>query len=610
MCGIIGVVAPNPTNVVPFLMDGLKRLEYRGYDSAGIATLSAEGDLLCRRSEGKLRLLEENIKKSPIKGDTGIGHTRWATHGKPTTNNAHPHSTSKVAVVHNGIIENFRELRIRLETAGRVLTSDTDTEVIPHLITQFLEEGMEPEEAVREATRLLSGTFALGIIFAGREQLILAARRGSPLAIGHGNGEMYIGSDAIALAPFTSRISYLEDGDIAQVRDTGVMVWDDDNKLVKRTVHKSEHSGAVLGKNGYRHFMLKEINEQPAVLGAALRKYIDTTSGAIHLPAMPFDLRSISQITLVGCGTSHYAGMIGKYWIEKYTHIPVTIDIASEFRYRNAPLAQGELALFISQSGETADTLAALNFCRDAKQNIMSIVNVSESTMAIASDVMLPTLAGAEIGVASTKAFTTQLMVLACLTLELTKLKNTLNAKERNDVITALTQLPALVMNALAYEEVIRELARTIMHAKNILYIGRGTSYAVALEGALKLKELTYIHAEGVAAGELKHGPIALIDENMPVIALAPSDSLFEKTCSNIQEVTARGGKVIVFCGAEGAKSLKDIVWQTIILPETHPLLTPFIYTIPLQLLAYHVAIANGNDVDQPRNLAKSVTVE
>lgn len=610
MCGIIGVVAPTPTNVTPLLMEGLKRLEYRGYDSAGIATLSGKGVLLRRRSKGKLSYLEEEVQNDPIEGNTGIGHTRWATHGSPTKNNAHPHVTPKVAVVHNGIIENFQELRKRILSDGRVLTSDTDTEVIPHLITQFLEKGMQPEEAVQQTIRLLSGTFALAILFAGEKKLLIAARRGSPLAIGHGDGEMYIGSDALALAPFTSRISYLEDGDMARVRDTGVKIWDGNDNYVTRKVRDSEYSGTLFGKNGYPHYMLKEINEQPIVLGTAIKKYINPEVTSICMPNIPFDLSSVKCVTLVGCGTSYYAGMIGKYWLEKFAHLQVTLDIASEFRYRNAPLSEGGLALFISQSGETADTLAALHFAKEHKQHILSVVNVGESTMARESDVILHTLAGAEIGVASTKAFTSQLMVLACLTLELAKAKNTLDKEEQSEMMTALTQLPALVMNVLAYEEMIRILAQRIVHATNIIYIGRGTSYPVAMEGALKMKELTYIHAEGMAAGELKHGPIALIDENVPVIALAPSDELFEKTCSNIQEVAARGGKVIAFCGREGAKTLADIAWKTIILPESHPLLAPFIYTIPLQLLAYHVALAKGNDVDQPRNLAKSVTVE
>lgn len=610
MCGIIGVVAPTPTNVTPLLIDGLKRLEYRGYDSAGIATLSAKGILLRRRSKGKLSYLETEVRNHPIEGNTGIGHTRWATHGRPTKNNAHPHATLKVAVVHNGIIENFQELRTRVKSEGRILTSDTDTEVIPHLITQFMEKGMQPEEAVRQTLKLLSGTFALAILFAGEKQFLIAARRGSPLAIGHGDGKMYIGSDAIALAPFTSRISYLEDGDMAQVRDTGVKVWDGGNHAVTREVRDSEYSGTLLGKDGYPHYILKEINEQPAVLGTAIKKYINPTTASICLPNIPFELSDISHVTLVGCGTSYYAGMIGKYWLEKFAHLSVALDIASEFRYRNTPLSKGGLALFISQSGETADTLAALSFAKEREQHILSIVNVGESTMARMSDVALPTLAGAEIGVASTKAFTSQLMVLACLTLQFAKARNTLDEKEQAEIITALTQLPALVMNVLAYEEMIRILARRVEKAASILYIGRGTSYPVAMEGALKMKELTYIHAEGMAAGELKHGPIALIDENVPVIALAPSDELFEKTCSNIQEVVARGGKVILFCGREGAKTLADIAWKTVILPESHPLLTPFIYTIPLQLLAYHVALAKGNDVDQPRNLAKSVTVE
>jgi glucosamine--fructose-6-phosphate aminotransferase (isomerizing) len=610
MCGIIGVVAPTKTNVIPLLMEGLKRLEYRGYDSAGIATLSAKGTLLRRRSKGKLMYLEQEVHDDPIAGNTGIGHTRWATHGSPTKKNAHPHITPKVAVVHNGIIENFKELRAGILSDGRLLTSDTDTEVIPHLITQFLDKGMQPEEAVKQTLRLLCGTFALAIIFAGKKQLLIAVRRGSPLAIGHGEGKMYIGSDALALAPFTSRISYLEDGDMAQVRDTGVKVWDGNDNYVTRKICDSEYSNKLFGKDGYAHYMLKEINQQPEVLGVAIKKYINPISDAIFMPDITFDLSNIPYITLVGCGTSYYAAMVGKYWLEKFANLPVTLDIASEFRYRNAPFCKGGLAIFISQSGETADTLAALNFAKEHNQHTLSIVNVEESTMARASDSILSTLAGAEIGVASTKAFTSQLMVLACLTIQFAKARSALDTEELAEMTTALALLPNIINSVLAYEEMIRILAQRLVNATNIIYIGRGTSYAVALEGALKMKELTYIHAEGMAAGELKHGPIALIDENMPIIALAPSDELFEKTCSNIQEVAARGGKVIAFCGRDGAKTLADIAWKTIILPESHPLLTPFIYTIPLQLLAYHVALAKGNDVDQPRNLAKSVTVE
>jgi glutamine---fructose-6-phosphate transaminase (isomerizing) len=610
MCGIIGVIANNNTNVSPLLIDGLKRLEYRGYDSAGIATLSREGELLCRRSEGKLSSLEHECTANPIDGNIGIGHTRWATHGKPTRNNAHPHSTSKVAVVHNGIIENFRELRTRLEAQGHVMTSDTDTEVIPHLITQYLDNGLPPEEAVALAIRQLHGTFALAILFAGKEKFLIAARRGSPLAIGFGEGQMYIGSDTIALSPFTSRFSYLEDGDLAHITQENVRIWDENNDLVSRAVRTSAHTSAITCKNGYRHYMLKEIHEQPSVLKSVLATYMDSESGTVHLPPLPFEPEEITHINLVACGTSYYASMAGKYWLESLARIPVTLDIASEFRYRDGPLQPQGLSIFVSQSGETADTLAALRHARQQGQYVISLVNVVESSIARESDIFLPLQAGPEIGVASTKAFTTQLAVLACLTMALAEARKTVDAEKRREIMMALTQLPGMVMTTLGYEDSFRRLAREIMAANDVLYIGRGISYAVALEGALKLKELTYVHAEGIAAGELKHGPIALIDERVSVIALAPSDALFEKTCSNIQEVSARGGKVIAFCDAKGAQILKDIASYTFVMPECPPILLPMVYAIPLQLLAYYAAVAKGNDVDQPRNLAKSVTVE
>jgi glutamine---fructose-6-phosphate transaminase (isomerizing) len=611
MCGIIGVVANGADmNVAPLLIDGLKRLEYRGYDSAGIATLSAQGELLCLRSEGKISRLEQELRQSPIVGSTGIGHTRWATHGRPTRNNAHPHATHKVAVVHNGIIENFRELRMQLEKEGRVLSSDTDTEVIPHLITRFLEEGISPEEAVAKTIRMLSGSFALAILFAGREQFLIAARRGSPLAIGYGEGQMYIGSDTMALAPLTSSVSHLEDGDLAYISDAGATVWDERMHKVARPVRSTGAAVALMGKNGYRHYMLKEIQEQPEVLSDMLQSYIDSRTKAMRMPVFPFALEKIPHAAIVACGTSYYAGMVGKYWLERYAGLPVTLDIASEFRYRDTPLSQGGLSLFISQSGETADTLAALRLAREHKQHVMSLINVEESTMALNSDVILPISAGCEIGVASTKAFTTQLAAMACLTLAIADARKTLDASERETMVMALKRLPWLIMSALECEEKLRHLARELMHARNALYIGRGTSYPVALEGALKLKELTYIHAEGIAAGELKHGPIALIDEHMPVIAIAPSDALFEKTCSNIQEVSARGGRIIAFCDVKGAPTLESLAATTIVMPECHPLLAPIVYAVPMQLLAYHVAVAKGNDVDQPRNLAKSVTVE
>ena len=610
MCGIIGIAAASGANVSPLLMEGLKRLEYRGYDSAGIATLSGDGALSCRRSEGKLARLEQKMYNSPIQGDTGIGHTRWATHGRATSRNAHPHSTEKVSVVHNGIIENFQELRARLKADGRVFLSDTDTEVIPHLITQFLEEKYEPVDAVRQTLRYLCGTFALAVLFAGHEKFIVVARRGSPLAIGYGEQAMFVGSDAIAISPFTSSISYLEDGDVAQIRSTGVDIWDSGNKHVTRHITKSQYSEASTAKNGHRHFTLKEINEQPEVLAGVLRKYTNSTSDAVLLPVIPLKLEALSHITLVACGTSYYAGMVGKYWLEKFARLSVTLDVASEFRHRDSPLQRDGLSIFISQSGETADTLAALHFARECGQHILGIVNVNESSMARASDVVLPTFAGAEIGVASTKAFTSQLMALACFTLQCAKVRKTLDADEIAGLLAGLNRLPDMVREVIVSDRNLIHLAKQISTARSILFIGRGTCYPVALEGALKMKELSYIHSEGLAAGELKHGSIALIDEDVPVIALAPSDILFEKTCSNIQEVSARGGKVIAFCSREGARKLAGIASETVVLPDVTPLLVPFVFTIPLQLLAYHVALARGNDVDQPRNLAKSVTVE
>jgi glucosamine--fructose-6-phosphate aminotransferase (isomerizing) len=610
MCGIIGAVSTTDTDVSSILIEGLKRLEYRGYDSAGIATVSTNGELLCRRSEGKLIRLEQEIQKNPISGATGIGHTRWATHGRPTTINAHPHCTYNVAVVHNGIIENFHDLRKQLETEGCVMASSTDTEVIPHLITHYLKHGMSPKDSVAATVKRLSGSFALAILFAGKEKFLIATKSGSPLAIGYGEDKMYVGSDAVALAPFTTRITYLEDGDLAHVSGSRVTIWDKYNNYAERPVIISEYSSAFLGKGNYKHYMLKEIHEQPDAITATLAHYINSQAKKITLPEMPFNLVNIPQVTIVACGTSYHAGMVGKYWLEHFAKLPVGIDIASEFRYRDTPLAPGGLALFISQSGETADTLAALKFAKDNRQHVISLVNVTESTMALASDVALFTVAGTEIGVASTKAFTTQLIVLACLALAFAAARKTLSATEVAEAIDSLSQTPGMVADILGNHGKINELAQEMLSAGDALFIGRGTSYPIALEGSLKLKELTYIHAEGLAAGELKHGSLALVDENMPVIALAPSDRLFEKTCSNIQEVYARNGKVTAICDEKGAAMIGGAASRSIIIPACHPLVAPILYTIPLQLLAYYVADAKGHDVDQPRNLAKSVTVE
>jgi glucosamine--fructose-6-phosphate aminotransferase (isomerizing) len=608
MCGIIGVVGKQDAS--PLIVDGLKRLEYRGYDSAGVATLD-QGSIKCVKAEGKLSSLIESLKTTPLKGTIGIGHTRWATHGAPSVKNAHPHSTDKVAVVHNGIIENFKELKDTLKAKGCEFVSDTDTEVIPHLITTYLKEGKTPKEAVFNTLKQLKGAFALGIIFHGEENLLIGARKGSPLVIGHGNGAMYLGSDAYALSPLTSKLTYLEEGDVAILNDNQAIIYDEQEKPVQRNIHLSSLSGDSTGKGEYRHYMLKEIHQQPEVIAKTLSAYYNHVTDTVTLPTLPFDLKATSKITVVACGTSYYAGLVAKYWFEQIAQIPVEIDIASEFRYRNAVMPKDGVALFISQSGETADTLAALRFAKQQGQHIISIVNAHESTMERESDAVLHTHAGAEIGVASTKAFVTQLTVLACLAIACGEAKGILPKERRKTLLSALSQLPQQVNSVLNQNQQIQDISRKLMNAQDILYIGRGTSYAVALEGALKLKELSYIHAEGIAAGELKHGPIALIDEKVPVIVIAPSDSLFEKTLSNVQEVVSRGGKVVFICDTEGKSGIQDnILSETILLPHVDPFVAPILYTVPVQLIAYHVAVLKGTDVDQPRNLAKSVTVE
>jgi glutamine---fructose-6-phosphate transaminase (isomerizing) len=607
MCGIIGIVGQS--DVSHMLMEGLKRLEYRGYDSAGITTLS-NGALTSRKVQGKLVELENEVSKFPIIGTVGIGHTRWATHGKPSVRNAHPHVTDEVAVVHNGIIENFQELREELQGKGIVFMSETDTEVIPQLVSYYLRQGLTPQDAAAVTLKRLIGAFAVGILFAGEEHFLIAARRGSPLAIGYGEGEMYLGSDAFALAALTSRITYLEDGDWAELNREGVVIYDEDGNKVEREIKLSALSKETTGKGDYPHFMLKEIHEQPVVLANTLRAYYDRVTHEFRFPKLPFTLDSVSHVTIVACGTSYYAGLVAKYWLEKYARITVSIDIASEFRYRQTVLPENGVALFISQSGETADTLAALRYAKNARQHIISLVNVEESSMALASDAIFVTHAGPEIGVASTKAFTTQLTVLACLTLAIAGARNTIEAEESRQLCEALSELPIRLAGILSFDTVIREVALKIAEAKSALFVGRGTSYAVAMEGALKMKELTYIHAEGIAAGELKHGPIALVDEHLPIIALAPTDSLFDKTYSNIQEIAARGGTIIAFTDAMGLQKMHSILSTSIVLPTLHPFVTPLLYALPMQLLAYHVAAAKGTDIDQPRNLAKSVTVE
>ena len=607
MCGIVGIIGKG--DVAPLLMEGLKRLEYRGYDSAGVATLS-NGGIERRRAEGKLTNLEERLKSEPVTGTIGIGHTRWATHGVPNEVNAHPHATDKVAVVHNGIIENFQELRDELEEKGRRLASDTDTEVVAHLITAYLEEGMAPREATATTLKRLDGAFALAIIFAGQHDLMIGARKGSPLAVGYGDGEMFLGSDALALAPLTQKISYLEDGDWAVITGGEVAIFDLDGIPVERDVRLTAMSGAAIGKGEYRHFMLKEIYEQPQVIGDTLHGFINPADRSVTLPELPFDPSAVSRLTLIACGTSYYAAMVARYWIESLARIPVEVDIASEFRYRNLLMPKDGVALFISQSGETADTLAALRYAREQGQSIVSIVNVPESTIARESDLVLQTYAGPEVGVASTKAFTTQLTILACLAIALGRARGTLDHETEARIAKALIDVPARAAEVLNHDERLRELAHEVAEASDVLYLGRGTSYPIALEGALKLKEISYIHAEGYAAGEMKHGPIALIDENVPVIVLSPSDALFEKTASNMQEVIARGGRVIFLSDGPGTKRLGKLAAATITMPDVDPFVAPILYAIPVQLLAYHVAVLKGTDVDQPRNLAKSVTVE
>jgi len=607
MCGIIGILGQD--DVAHRLVDGLKRLEYRGYDSAGIATL-VNGHIQRRRAEGKIANLEAVLDGEPLAGTTGIGHTRWATHGRPTTGNSHPHATDRVAIVHNGIIENFRDLRAELEAEGYAFETETDSEIVAQLLTAHLDRQMTPEQAVQAALDRLEGAFALAILFAGRHDLMIGARRGSPLAVGYGDGEMYLGSDALALAPLTQRICYLEEGDWAVVSRGAVQVYDADGSAVDRPVRQTLASGAMIGKGGYRHFMLKEIYEQPSVIGDTLSSHIDPHTRTVALPDLPFDLAAVPRVTAIACGTAYYAAMVAKYWLETVARLPVELDIASEFRYREAPMPEGGVALFVSQSGETADTLAALRYARSQGQHIVSVVNVPESSIARESDVVLPTHAGPEIGVASTKAFTTQLTVLACFAVAAARARGLLDPAAEQRLADALIEVPARVTEVLSHDEAIEAIAHRVAEARDVLYLGRGTAYPLALEGALKLKEISYIHAEGYAAGEMKHGPIALIDETVPVIVLAPRDALFDKTVSNVQETMARGGRVVFFSDAEGIDRLGGGAEAAIALPTVDPLVAPILYALPVQLLAYHTAVVKGTDVDQPRNLAKSVTVE
>ncbi|MDC0736977.1 glutamine--fructose-6-phosphate transaminase (isomerizing) [Cognatishimia sp. SS12] len=608
MCGIVGVLGHH--EAAPLLVEALKRLEYRGYDSAGIATIN-DGTLERRRAVGKLVNLSDLLVHDPLRGKSGIGHTRWATHGAPSVDNAHPHRAGPVAVVHNGIIENFRELRSELAEAGFEFGTQTDTETIALLAQMYLAQGLAPVAAARQALARLDGAFAVAFLFEGEEDLIVAARKGSPLAIGHGDGEMFIGSDAIALAPLTSEITYLDEGDCAVLTRTSLEIFDAAGTKVTREKKTIEISASQVDKAGHKHFMAKEIAEQPTVIGEALRHYISNEGTEITLPdGADLDFTKVERLTMVACGTAFYACLTAKYWFEQLAGIPVEVDIASEFRYREPPITKGTVALFVSQSGETADTLAALRYCAGKAEKIISVVNVAESSIARESDLALPILAGTEIGVASTKAFTCQLTVLLMLALKAAGERGAVDRETLSDHLSSLRALPGILNTALAVENQMEGVARKLAEARDILFLGRGLMYPLALEGALKLKEISYIHAEAYASGELKHGPIALIDKHVPVVVLAPRDALFDKSISNMQEVMARNGKVLLITDARGAKEGGADTWQTITLPEVSPILTPILYAIPAQLLAYHTAIAKGTDVDQPRNLAKSVTVE
>ncbi|MBC7986348.1 MAG: glutamine--fructose-6-phosphate transaminase (isomerizing) [Sphingomonadaceae bacterium] len=607
MCGIIGILGSG--DVTPRLIEGLKRLEYRGYDSAGVATI-VDGRIERRRAEGKLGNLERVLADDPLPGETGIAHTRWATHGAPTTDNAHPHVVGDVSIVHNGIIENFKPLREELIADGRVFASQTDTEVVAHLIDRELDRGASPRAAVANVLPRLHGAFALAVMFRTEPDLLIAARLGAPLTVGYGEGENYLGSDAIALAPLTRRIAYLDEGDWAAVSRDRVEIFDRDNQPVERPIVDSGASGELVDKGNHRHFMQKEIFEQPIVVAQTLQSYLRPLEERVALPDMEFDLASFDRVSIVACGTSSYVGMIGKYWIEKFARIPVEVDVASEYRYRDPVLGPNQLALFISQSGETADTLAALKHCQAAGVKTAGIINVPTSSMARAVDLLLPTHAGPEIGVASTKAFTCQLAVMAALAANLARAQGRLSAEEEREIVRHLAEAPAAINAALGHDEEIAAMAGTIAQARDVLYLGRGPDYPMALEGALKLKEISYIHAEGYASGEMKHGPIALIDDNVPLIVIAPSGPLFDKTVSNMQEAQARGAQVVLISDAEGLAAAGEDTVATIEMPKIHPLIAPLVYAVPVQLLAYHVAVAKGTDVDQPRNLAKSVTVE
>ncbi|PCJ76309.1 MAG: glutamine--fructose-6-phosphate transaminase (isomerizing) [Rhodobacteraceae bacterium] len=607
MCGIIGVLGKS--DVSPIIIETLRRLEYRGYDSAGIATLDA-GALTCRRAVGKLSELEAVLGTQPVSGTSGIGHTRWATHGAATTQNAHPHIAGPVAVVHNGIIENFRELREELTAKGMNFASETDTEVVAQLCAHYIAQGKTPQDAVAATLSRLTGAFALAFLFEGEDDLMIAARRGSPLAIGHGDGEMFIGSDAMALAPVTNRITYLEEGDWAVLTRAGAQVFDALGNPADRTIRVVNVDQIMVDKGEHRHFMLKEIHEQPSVTAFALSHYLNPERTAINLPESDIDFSQFDRLVLVACGTAHYACAVAKYWFEQIARIPVEIDVASEFRYREPPMNGRECVMFISQSGETADTLAALRYVQGKAASIVAIVNVAESSISREADFSLPIMAGPEISVASTKAFTCQLTVLACLAILAGRQHGTIDETEETRLIEELMSAPRLIGEAIKTSADLNLASRDLAKAQDILFLGRGPLFPLALEGALKLKELSYIHAEGFPSGELKHGPIALVDDTVPVIVFAPSGGLFEKTVSNMEEVMARGGKILLITDEEGAATASHGVWRTVILPKVDPLIAPIVYAVPAQLLAYHTAVEKGTDVDQPRNLAKSVTVE
>jgi glucosamine--fructose-6-phosphate aminotransferase (isomerizing) len=609
MCGIIGIVSKEP--VAERILEGLRRLEYRGYDSAGIATLTAQG-LDRRRARGKLTALTELLQQNPLPGNIGIGHTRWATHGLPNETNAHPHATVDVAVVHNGIIENYAELKSELQQKGANFETETDTEVVAHLVTDHLRQGMNEEEAAMRAFDRLKGAYALVLLFAKRPDMLIGVRQGTPLAVGHGEGEMFLASDSYALAPFTRKITFLEDGDRVIIANDNARIMDASGNDVSRTIRITAQSGATTGKGEYRHFMQKEIHEQPAVIGDTLNSFINPATGDITVPAPILDaLKTTPRLTLVACGTAYYACVVAKYWFEQLARVPCEVDVASEFRYREAPMPEGGVALFVSQSGETLDTLEALRYCKRQGQTIISLVNTIESTIERESDFAMHTLAGPEIGVASTKAFTTQLTSLLCLALATSGTTGKMTADRLHELTQSLRGLPQLMVDILQHDEHLAVLASHVAQARDVLYLGRGALYPLAMEGALKLKEISYIHAEGYAAGEMKHGPIALIDDSVPVVVVAPgNDPLFEKTASNVQETVARGGKILLVSDEDGVKALKDICAWTVAMPQMDPVIAPILYAVPVQLLAYHAAVAKGTDVDQPRNLAKSVTVE